>query len=147
MRRQRVPRARVVQGDDGTVLLLVLGFTTVLLLLVAVVVDVSAVLLAQRGVASAADGAAVAAAQRLDETAFYERGPHGAVPLDPQGVRAAVAEYAASVAPATQLEGGTADGRTVVVHAARLVHLPLGGLGRSGVLVQSVAHATAPVVR
>jgi Flp pilus assembly protein TadG len=140
-------RPRAAQGDDGTVLLLVLGFTTVLLLLVAVVVDVSAVLLAQRGVASAADGAAVAAAQRLDETAFYERGLQGAVPLDPEGVRATVAEYAASVAPVTQLVGGTADGRTVVVRAERVVRLPLGGLGRSSVLVQSVAHATAPVVR
>jgi uncharacterized membrane protein len=128
------------------VLLLVLGFTVVLLLLVAVVVDVSAVLLAQRGVASAADGAAVAAAQRLDEASFYARGLHGTVPLDPEGVRATVAEYAASVAPETQLEGGTADGRTVVVRAERVVRLPLGGLGRRSVLVQSVAHATVPVV-
>ena len=46
------------RDDDGTILVLLLGFVAVLLLRVAVVVNVSAVILAKRGVASATDGAA-----------------------------------------------------------------------------------------
>ncbi len=45
-------------GDDGTVLPLVLGLTGIGLLAVALVVNVSAVVLAKRAIASAADGAA-----------------------------------------------------------------------------------------
>lgn len=135
------------RGDEGTVLLLVLGLTVVLVMLVVVVVDVSVVLLAQRGVAGAADGAAVAAAQRLDEQAFYEDGLHGRVPLDPDGVRQAVAGYAALVRPATTLAGSTQDGTTVVVRAERVVPLPFGALvGSPTVTVRSVARATSPVV-
>ncbi len=60
-------------NDDGTVLFLTIGLSVVLLLLVAVVVDLSAVILAKRGMSSAADGAAVAAAQRVD-TASVDAG-------------------------------------------------------------------------
>ena len=54
------------RDDEGTILFLTLGLSVVLLLLVAVVVDVSAVILAKRGVSSVADGAALAAAQQPD---------------------------------------------------------------------------------
>lgn len=55
------------RDDGGSALLLIVGFALVLIGLVAVVVDVSTVMLAQRGAASFADGAASAAAQQLDE--------------------------------------------------------------------------------
>jgi len=61
----RQPRLR---DDEGTILLLVLGFTAVLMLMVAVVVNVSAVILAKRGLASTADGAAVSAAPARTRT-------------------------------------------------------------------------------
>jgi len=115
-------------------------------MLLVVVVDVSVVLLAQRGVASAADGAAVAAAQRIDRPTFYARGPGEQVPLDPAEVRGAVDEYAARVQPATALSGST-DGATVVVRGERQVPLPFGGfVGRATVTVRSVARATSPVL-
>lgn len=66
------------RDDTGTILVLLLGFTAVLLLMVAVVVNVSSIVLAKRGVASATDGAAVAAAQELDLRVLYAVGSaHG----------------------------------------------------------------------
>jgi Flp pilus assembly protein TadG len=91
---------RRAQGDDGTILLLVLGFTAVLLVLVAVVVDLSAVILAKRGAASAADGAAVAAAQQLDQDAVYANGLADAIPLSADDVAQVVDTYAARAADA-----------------------------------------------
>ena len=136
-------------GEDGSVLVLVLGLTSVLLALVAVVVDVSAVVLARRGVASAADGAAVAAAQGLDLDAFYAGGVEGGVPLSEQEVARRVAEYADEAAlgqPGLALESSVEDGVTARVLATRTVSLPLGGrLGRGGVTVRAQARARAPL--
>jgi len=136
-------------GEDGSVLVLVLGLTAVLLALVAVVVDVSAVVLARRGVSSAADGAAVAAAQGLDLDAFYRGGVDGGVPLSEQEVARRVAEYADEAAvgqPGLALESSVEDGVTARVLATRTVALPLGGrLGRDGVTVRAQARARAPL--
>ncbi len=139
-------RRRVRRGDDGTVMLLVLGFCVVLIGLTAVVVDVSVVLLNQRGVASAADGAAVAAAQRIDERAFYEDGLDARVPLDAAEVRQTVAAYQGAVEPATRLMGRVEGGFTVVVEGSRDVSLPFSRFFTGGaVTVHSTARATSPV--
>ncbi len=131
---------RVPHGDDGSVLVLVLGLFAVLLLLVGVVVDVSAVVLARRSLSSTADGAAVAAAQALDEAVFYTRGPGEGVPLSPAGVAQQVASYAGAVAddqPGLVLTGAVDGGYTAVVTARRTVEVPFGGwlgvgAGRAG---------------
>lgn len=129
-------------------MLLIFGLSFVLLSLVVVVVDVSVVFLAQRGVASAADGAAVSAAQQLDEASFYARGLAGRVPLDEARVAADVATYASSVDPPTNLQGSTTpDEFTVVVRGSRRVSLPFGAIvGQSTVTIDSVARATSPVL-
>lgn len=141
------------RGDDGTITVLVVGFTAILLLLVAVVVDVSVVVLARRGAASAADGAAVAAAQQLDQSALYNNGLDGAVPLSPELVGLVVAQYAAEAQagqPGLRLTS-TVDpqtGTTATVVATRQVTLPFVdwlGVSRS-VTVRAVARARAPVV-
>lgn len=138
-------------GDDGTILLLVLGFAAILLVLVAVVADVSAVILAKRGAASAADGAAVAAAQQLDQEAVYENGLSGAIPLSPALVQQVVSSYAARAATAQkglQLTAAVDQAQTTAtVVATREVKLPLSGwLGVGSVTVTAVAHARAPLV-
>ena len=139
------------RDDSGTILVLVLGFTAVLLLMVAVVVNVSAVILAKRGVASAADGAAVSAAQSLDVEAFYARGlASGRVPLDVALARVRVAEYAAradDLQPGLRLAVAIgADGSTAIVRGQRSVELPFGRiLGFRPVTVQAEARARAPV--
>lgn len=138
---------RRARGDEGTVMILVLGFTVVLLGLLVLVVDVSVLLLAQRGVASAADGAAVAAAQELDESELYRGGLDRCVPLDDARVRATVARYAEQDGTGTQLAGSTPDPFTVEVDAARAVRLPFGAyVGLGAVTVRSSARASSPLV-
>lgn len=137
-------------GDDGTVLVLVLGMAGLLLVLVGVVVDVSVAVLAKRSVASAADGAAVAAAQALDQEAFYERGAAAGVPLSAAAVAERVAAYEGAAAvdqPGLRLRAEVEGGVTAVVVASRTVDLPFSGLlGRAPVEATAVARARAPVV-
>jgi Flp pilus assembly protein TadG len=142
---------RVRSGDDGTILLLVLGFAAVLLVLVAVVVDVSAVILAKRGAASAADGAAVAAAQQLDQDAVYAHGLGSAIPLSPELVDQVVETYGARAGAAQkglQLTAALDQAQTTAtVVATRKVTLPFTGwLGVGSVTVTAVAHAKAPLL-
>ena len=89
--------SRLRDDDEGQLVLLVIGFTLIAALLVAVVVNVSRVFLYERSLASAADGAAVAAASALDESAVYEDtgGLGTRLPLDPGEAEKRVADYAA----------------------------------------------------
>jgi hypothetical protein len=141
------PRA---DADEGTVLVLTLGLSVVLLLLVAVVVDASAVILAKRGLSSAADGAAVAAAQRADRQAIDNRSGAltGRLPLDEIAVHAVVASYQQqSGIPGLRLSSRVDAGTLAVVDAYRTVRLPFGGwLGVGAVKVHAVARARSPVV-
>jgi hypothetical protein len=138
---------RRAQGEDGTVLMLVIGFTFLLLVMVGVVVDVSAVVLAKRAVVGAADGAAVSAAQSLDLDRLYREGLGEQIPLDPAVARARVGEYERRVGadqPGLSLVVRV-DGRTAVVTAARTLRLPFPVPGSSGtVQIESVARARAP---
>ncbi len=140
------PRA---EGEDGTVLMLVIGFTIVLVVMVGVVVDVSAVVLAKRSVAASADGAAVSAAQALDLDALYRDGLRDQLPLDSAQAASRVAAYEAQAAvgqPGLRLSVQV-DGRTAVVTATRTVALPFPVPGSPGTVdVQSVARARAPAV-
>jgi Flp pilus assembly protein TadG len=130
------------------VLLLVLGFAGLLIVLVAVVVDVSAVILAKRNVASAADGAAVSAAQALDLDALRTEGLGAQIPLSPDDARSRVAAYQAQASgqqPGLVL-AVRVEGRTAVVTGTRTVRLPFRLPGTEPVQVTAVARATAPVV-
>ena len=134
--------------EDGSVLLLVLGFAGILLILVAVVADVSAVVLAKRSVASAADGAAVSAAQALDLDAVHSEGLGTQIPLSAADARARVAAYEGQVRaqqPGLQLVLRL-EGRTAVVTGTRTVRLPFRLPGTGPVQVSAVARARAPVL-
>ena len=136
------------RGDEGSVLVLVIGFTGILLTLVAVVVDVSAVVLAKRSVASAADGAAVTAAQALDLDAVHEGGLGAQLPLSVGQARARVADYegrARAQQPGLRL-ALRLEGRTAVVTGSRTVRLPFQLPGTGPVRVSAVARARAPVL-
>ena len=136
-----------MRRDEGSVLLLVIGFAGVLLTLVAVVVDVSAVVLAKRSVASAADGAAVSAAQALDLEAVYGEGLGAQIPLDAGEARARAAAYEAQARaqqPGLRLVLRL-EGRTAVVTGSRTVRLPFRLPGAGQVRVSAVARARSPV--
>lgn len=133
------------RGDDGQLLILVTFFGVVLVLLVAVVVDVSATFLARRSLTSAADGAALAAAQSVDVAAFYA-GTGEVLPLG--DVERAVDDYVSTNVPDTDVvavvlvDGGTA----VSVTLRRHVPLPLSPPGyENGVDVTAAATARLPL--
>lgn len=136
------------RDDDGSVTVLVLGLAGVLLTTVAVVVDVSATVLAQRAVASAADGAASAAAQEYDEQRVLDEGVGEAVLLDPAEVREAVARYereADDGQPGLELTVRTTGTRATVT-AVRVVRLPfLGPLADRTVTVRATSTITSAV--
>jgi uncharacterized membrane protein len=136
------------RDDQGTVLVLLLGFTAVLLLMVAVVVNVSSVILAKRALVSAADGAAVAAAQELDLDALHAGGlGSGRIPLSRAQVAQRVEAYEQQVGQDdVDLTGDvSADGTTAIVRAVRQVELPFGRmLGFAPVRVEAEARARAP---
>jgi uncharacterized membrane protein len=128
------------RDDDGTILVLTLGYLVLALSLVLVVVDISALFLARRGLAADCDGAALAAAQSADATAVYAGTTGVRLPL--AQVQAAVERYD----PSGELTAALRDGETVVVTGRRTVHLPVVGfLGIHPVTV--VAHAAAQSLR
>ena len=134
--------------DEGSVLLLVIGFAGIPLVLVAVVADVSAVVLAKRSVASAADGAAVTAAQALDLDAVYDQGLGEQLPLSTGDARARVAAYEAQARgqqPGLRLVLRLEE-RTAVVTGSRTVRLPFRLPGTGPVRVTAVARSRAPVL-
>lgn len=154
------PRASV---DDGSIMVLIIGYTTIAAVLIVVGVDVSKVFLAQRALASAADSAALAAAEGVDTHAVYS-GPGlqcgQPLPLD-QGRAAALAagsvaadspdlgrSFASLADPRTAVDGGT-----VSVALTGEVAVPFGRVlgwldpSRSDGLVRvsETSHARSPV--
>ena len=127
-------------------LVLVLGFTGLLLVLVAVVANLSTVILAKRSVASAADGAAVSAAQSLDLEALRSAGLRGEVPLDLDEARGRVADYQGGAQQPGLVLTVRLEDRTAVVTGARTVRLPFRLPGIGPVRVSAVARARAPVL-
>ncbi|HVV29309.1 MAG TPA: pilus assembly protein TadG-related protein [Mycobacteriales bacterium] len=131
------------RGDDGTILLLSIGFCAVALLLVWAVVDASVVFLARRDLAAAVDGTALAAARQVDVDRVYASGARGDLPLQAGAVRSAVQDYVARTYPLVsypeqRIVGDvTADQHAVAVSGRRTVHLPVFGS------VTVTAHATA----
>ncbi len=143
-------RARA-RDDEGTILFLTIGLSVVLLLLVAVVVDVSAVILAKRGVSSAADGAALAAAQQPDVARIgsVDNALATHLPLDSALVSDVVSSYQGDAGhdlPGLRLVSRVEGNDEAVVDGYRTITLPFGGwLGVGKVQVHAVAHARSPV--
>ena len=129
--------------EEGSILVLTLGYAVVLLALVLVVVDASAVFLARRSLASACDGASLSAAQSVDTSRVYREGVAGtSLPL--AGVQTAVGKYQAETYPQGALAGTVRGGDTVVVTGARTVDLPvISWLGIGNVTISATADASA----
>ena len=139
-----------MKDDRGSIMLLTIGLAAVLLLLVAVVVDVSAVVLAKRALANAADGAAIAAAQQPDR-AEINRNPtalDARLPLDAGLVDDVVATYesdAQAGQPGLALQSRIDGGTVAVVDAYRTVQLPFSGwLGIVDVELHATGRARSP---
>jgi Flp pilus assembly protein TadG len=154
-----------VIGDDeqGSVTVLIIGFTAIAMALIVVGIDVSKVVLAERALSSAADAAAVDAAQGVDTDRIYD-GPDlrcgEALPLDPDRAAAMAQESIAQRSPDLarafrHLDPPvtTVEGRTVTVAMRGEVEVPFGrilgflGIANDGgaVPVRDTASATSPV--
>jgi hypothetical protein len=136
-------RVRRPAGDDGLIAILVIGLMSLVLAMMIVVINISAVIIARRNLVSVADGAAVAAAQRIDLAAFYAGDGEGAIPLDPEAVDEVREEFGK--------EGDifsitlSPDATTVTVRVRRSADLPFGAFGFSDVEVDARATARTPL--
>lgn len=133
--------------DDGTVLLLIIGLVTVAAMLVAVVTDVSALYLERRELVAAADGAALAGAQAVDEESIYLHGlpASGPVPLDEDAAERAVREYLADaglLSPSLSVAISTSS-TTVSVELATRIDLPVANTVTAGVTGTAAVSASA----
>lgn len=131
-------------------MLLILVFAMICILLVTGVVGVTSVHLSRMKLLDVADGAALSAANALDDTA-YGGGVGGAVPLSNASVREAATEYVSSrplPGGMTQwgLGGatGTPDGELAVVEMTGVADVPMiGWLLGDGVTITVVSRARA----
>jgi len=140
-------RRSVVAPDDGTVLLLIVGLVTLAALLVSVVTDASALYLERRRLVSAADGAALAGAQKVNESRVYTEGlpATGPVPLDPNAAELAAREYLEASGIALSDVSVHATPTTVSVRVWSRYRLPVastvtaGGAGSATVSASATA--------
>ncbi len=149
------PLQQLRRDDSGQLLVLILGFAVVAGLLVTVVTNASRVFLYQRALSSAADGAALAAAQSVDTAAIYRGGADETLPLDPAAVDAAVSSYLGDAGVAERLPGlavatTATDGSTTVTVTltARLELAFLNAVSdqwAGGVPLSATARATSPL--
>ena len=125
-------RSRRADGERGQISLLILGFTAIALMLVVGGVDATAVQLARTRMLDAADGAALDAADALDEAGAYGHGLDDAVRLTDATVQQAAAGYLAAQPRPSGVSSwglasgtGAADGRTAVVRLQGRATIPM----------------------
>jgi hypothetical protein len=148
--------ANADRSEEGTVLLLILGLVVIAALFVTVVMDVSALFIDRRELIAAADGAALAGAQAVDEESLYTKGLPAAGPLtlDEERARAAVRSYLQVNGLFNQYQNLRLEivttSTTVSVRLGALVELPVvnsvtPGAG-DGVRVEAMATAETAVI-
>lgn len=149
--------------EQGSITVLVIGYTAITIALVIAGIDISKVFLAERALSSAADAAAVDAAQGVDTGRIYD-GPDlqcgSSLPLDPGRVAAIARESVAQRSPdltrafkRLDPPDTTVEGTTVSVAMRGEVQVPFGrlldwlGIASDGgaVTVRDTARATSPI--
>jgi hypothetical protein len=127
------PGAARPRDEDGSISLFIVGLAVIAMLLIAGAVAVTSAHLSRMRLLDVADGAALSAANALDDSA-YDQGVGESVPLSNQSVQERAAAYLGSrprpgsirewrLAPGT----GTPDGRTAVVVVVGEAELPMVG--------------------
>lgn len=118
---------RVRPRDEGSILVLSLGFIVICILALAVVVDASTLFLARRALQSQADGAALAGAQAIDLDSYYANGASARIRLDATRVRGAVERHVRRDPGDGQLTGVSLRQDVVVVTMTDRVRPPFSG--------------------
>ena len=140
-------------GDEGSILVLGIGFVVVLLLAVGACTDAARLFLARRSLSSVADGAALRGAHDLDQASLYRTGAGDVLPLSERHVRDDVVTYVAAESSANGLRAvrvtrvTVRDGNVRVELAMTETSPVLGTLLGSpgGVLVTATATARTAV--
>ena len=141
--------------DEGSVLVLTLGFAVVIMAFVGVVVDASKLFLTRRALASVADGAALSAAQDVDMVGVYRGTAGGPLPISAPRAVADVTRYVAEAAAQTGLTdlhvlAVKVDASGVTVSLSGRAMLPLVGVvtgTEDGIDITVTAHAQSAVSR
>ncbi|WP_326947774.1 pilus assembly protein TadG-related protein [Arthrobacter sp. RIT-PI-e] len=156
-RMRRRPRSTAVEPDAGQVGVLIIGYLLVSLLVVTVVLAVSAVYIEHKKLLSAADGAALAAAD--DYSIDVGTGGPGAAPplptLDGARVADSTTAYLTAIGAGDRFElltvdpaTGAPDGRTARVVLTAVVHPPIVNfLVPAGIPIVAQADARAELTR
>jgi len=143
--------AAVPRAERGSITPFILGLTVIAALLIAGTIAVTSAHLSRMRMLDVADGAALSAANALDDEA-YRRGVGESVPLSTASVQQRAADYVASrPRPASILSWrlasgtGTTDGRTAVVALTGEAELPMMGpaLRELGVTVTITVRSSA----
>ncbi|PRY62837.1 putative Flp pilus-assembly TadE/G-like protein [Knoellia remsis] len=142
---------RSQRDEEGRVIPLILVFTMICILLITGVIAVTSVHLSRMKLLDVSDGAALAAANALDEGTAYGGGVRGAVPLTDATVRQEASEYVSSRPLPGTLYGwslggrtGTPDGELAVVEMTGTAKVPfIGWMLGDGVRVTVVSRARA----
>ncbi|USQ78843.1 pilus assembly protein TadG-related protein [Ornithinimicrobium faecis] len=129
---------RRIRGDlergreSGQISVLLIGMASIALLLILGVVGATSVQLSRIHLLDAADAAALAAADAVDEETLYAVGLGDGVPLTTQGVAGAAQEHLARQPMPDRVLGwevaegtGTTDARTAVVRLTGEAEIPL----------------------
>lgn len=143
--------ARNLPDERGSISIFIVGLTVIAMLLIAGTIAVTSAHLSRMRLLDVADGAALSAANGLDDSA-YARGVTTSVPLSNATVRERAADYVGSrPRPGSILEWklgpgtGTPDGRTAVVALNGEAELPMIGsvLRELGVSVRISVESSA----
>ena len=138
------------RDEEGRVAILVLVCSMICMLLIGGVVAVTSVHLSRMRLLDTGDGAALAAANALDDAA-YRGGLGAAVPLSDATVQQAAADYVGRRPRPSGMTSwglgagtGTTDGRLAVVRMSGVADVPLvGWLLGDGVAIDVVSRARA----
>jgi uncharacterized membrane protein len=148
-------KSRLRRDENGTVLLLVLGLVVIAALFVTVVIDVSALFLDRRDLVAAADGAALAGAQGVDQQSVYRAGlpDSGALTLDRSRAESLVNDYLRDQGLFDAYRDLAVDvqvtATTVTVHLSVQGRLPMANVvaaGGRGIEIDATATARSAVV-
>jgi uncharacterized membrane protein len=144
------PRVRPAERDPerGSTLPFVLLCWSVAALMVLGAIAASDAFLQQQRVQSVCDGAALAAADRVDAAAVYRSGVGTALPLTTDEAQAAVAEHLAAGGERLDAWSAQTDGTEVTLRCTRSVPIAFGWLFLGGRPLErtAVASARAPAV-
>ncbi len=119
--RQR-QRQRLAGDDEGSILLLSLGYAVLALVLILVCVDATSLHIAQKRLEGLADAAALAGA---DGFTLSVTGGEPSAELTDDGVRDQAAEIVEAVGTATLIDAGTPDGVSARITVATVWHPPV----------------------